>query len=669
MLGYAPKELIGKPSHTTWHYATQDGHRYPETECPVHAGYRKGIVCRGEGEVFWRQDGTCFPVAYVTTPIHHNGGIDGAVVVFQDITARKEAEAEIQRKNAQLAMQNAVTATLNQSLALEPLLHNVLETLMPNVAASVGAILLYDATTGQFRQEVCRGSDSVPPLQDLLSHTDLTNALFETVTTSPALSIIDEDAHDVLAHGPLHTLVSVPLTSKSQAMGTLILGHPHKKVLSPQEKGLLTSLGQQIGIAIENVQLYQKTQQSAIKLTRLHEVSFSLHATLEPATVYELITEQAAQLLDCPMACLFRWESGSLTNCHPIIYGNGQRIAPANLCLYKEDSPILDQLLTHRRTIAIPNVDAEIPIPPTLRELGAQALLGLSLETQAELLGILFLIDTTGPRKWRSDEIAWAESFVNHAAIALENAYLHRAVERAAMLEERQRIAAAMHDGVAQTLSYMGLQCDALLELESTGEYAALAERCQSLRRALNRAVTEARQAIASLNQPPPARETLQEQIAALVRRFEAQEGPAQLIIFEDTGNISVEPPPEVSEQIVKVAGEALVNAQKYAEAAQVNVKLAQHGESLTVTVEDDGVGFDLTVPRQDKRGHFGLNIMRARACRIEGSLQIDSKPGEGTRVTLTWPRQPDVEKPCRDTVTTLTPLKKASEPLRHRER
>ena len=57
------------------------------------------------------------------------------------------------------------------------------------------------------------------------------------------------------------------------------------------------------------------------------------------------------------------------------------------------------------------------------------------------------------------------------------------------------------------------------------------------------------------------------------------------------------------------------------------------------MTIEDDGVGFDPTVPAEDSRMRFGLSIMRARAARLRGDVEIFSEPGKGTRVLLSWPR------------------------------
>src|SRR5262249_19911774 len=95
MLGYTAQELIGRPSHATFHHHRPDGTEYPREECPMFAAYKHGKTSRVDNEFLWRKDGSGLPVEYGATPILKDGVIVGSVVTFIDITLRKQQEAEI----------------------------------------------------------------------------------------------------------------------------------------------------------------------------------------------------------------------------------------------------------------------------------------------------------------------------------------------------------------------------------------------------------------------------------------------------------------------------------------------------------------------------------------------------------------------------------------------
>ena len=96
MIGWEIGEIVGKNQHDLLHHTKSDGTPYPAGVCPIYAAYKDGNTHHVEDEVFWRKDGSCFPVEYISTPIRSNNGvIEGAVVTFKDITERKRAEEEI----------------------------------------------------------------------------------------------------------------------------------------------------------------------------------------------------------------------------------------------------------------------------------------------------------------------------------------------------------------------------------------------------------------------------------------------------------------------------------------------------------------------------------------------------------------------------------------------
>ena len=107
MLGYSPEELIGAPMHTLLHHTKSDGSAYPREECPIYATFVDGSTHHVEDEIFWRKDGTSFPVAYSSSPKRDElGQVFGAVVTFADITAKKEVEQALLKRNQALKASN-----------------------------------------------------------------------------------------------------------------------------------------------------------------------------------------------------------------------------------------------------------------------------------------------------------------------------------------------------------------------------------------------------------------------------------------------------------------------------------------------------------------------------------------------------------------------------------
>jgi formate hydrogenlyase transcriptional activator len=103
MLGYAdPAELLGKNMHALEHHTRKDGAPYPLEECPICTGLQRGESVHRDDEVFWRRDGTSFPVEYWSHPVVREGRTLGAVITFFDITERKQTEAVLRKSESEL---------------------------------------------------------------------------------------------------------------------------------------------------------------------------------------------------------------------------------------------------------------------------------------------------------------------------------------------------------------------------------------------------------------------------------------------------------------------------------------------------------------------------------------------------------------------------------------
>ena len=96
MTGWSEADLLGKVVHEYHHHSHEDGSHYPVHDCHVYQTVRDGKKREVDHEVFWRKDGTHFPVEYISTAIKRGDEIIGAVIVFKDISERRQAERDLQ---------------------------------------------------------------------------------------------------------------------------------------------------------------------------------------------------------------------------------------------------------------------------------------------------------------------------------------------------------------------------------------------------------------------------------------------------------------------------------------------------------------------------------------------------------------------------------------------
>jgi formate hydrogenlyase transcriptional activator len=102
LLGWTAEELVGKDMHSLVHHHRADGSPYPNQACPIYAAFRNGAVQTVTDEVFWKKDGTPLWVEYTSTPIRERGAIIGAVIVFRDVSQRREAEEKLRQALAEV---------------------------------------------------------------------------------------------------------------------------------------------------------------------------------------------------------------------------------------------------------------------------------------------------------------------------------------------------------------------------------------------------------------------------------------------------------------------------------------------------------------------------------------------------------------------------------------
>jgi signal transduction histidine kinase len=210
-------------------------------------------------------------------------------------------------------------------------------------------------------------------------------------------------------------------------------------------------------------------------------------------------------------------------------------------------------------------------------------------------------------------------------------------VQSLAILEERERIAREMHDGLGQVLGFVNTKTLAVARLLEVGRIEEARVQVAQLEGMAKDVYADVREAILGLRTTLSRERDLLAALREYVAGFEQQSG---IHVELDVSGWPPEPPlPLAAEiQLVRIVQEALANVRKHAQAQGAVVRLVgEHGE-VRLSIVDDGRGFDPSRPDREGWPRFGLQTMRERAEGVGGSFTIDSRPGAGTQVTISIP-------------------------------
>ncbi len=198
-----------------------------------------------------------------------------------------------------------------------------------------------------------------------------------------------------------------------------------------------------------------------------------------------------------------------------------------------------------------------------------------------------------------------------------------------AVLMERNRIAREIHDTLAQDFVGISLQLEVLAQTLARGEVTAARDQVDATRTMVREGLDDARQSIWELR-AVSAKDSLPTRLGRVIQRAGLRGLKAECRV----GGTYRPLPPELEEEILRIAGEAVTNVLKHAGAESVSVDLQYSPHRLLLRVADDGCGFDVAAVSSID-GHFGLKGMRERAATIAGQLKVESLTGEGTSVTM----------------------------------
>jgi signal transduction histidine kinase len=414
--------------------------------------------------------------------------------------------------------------------------------------------------------------------------------------------------------------VAMPLRRLAAALG-LAHGASERKVpvSSRDEIGTLARALNRMGEKPREreAQMGRRARQSEA----LHRLGVEISGLLDVDRILRAVVEGARSLLGAEAAalCLRQEGSGRLE----IAARAGPNLPPADL-----PQPV---------SVAGQGGDGLCQGCPEARGARGGSHVSAVLRRGEEPVGVL-CVATVAPRAWGETEREWLDGLAAQTVIALENARRYRAVRGLAALEERERLAREMHDGLAQALGFLHLKLGEAERMLRDGTTEPARRALAEMRRVAGDAYDEVRRAIFGLRAMVSRGPGLVPTLAEYLHEFGQQTGlEVKLEVPADDGCLRVAP--EVEVQLVRIVQEALHNVRKHAGGRTARVHFRSEGEQLVLVVQDDGVGFDLARSGGDGRRHFGLATMRERAESLGGLLTIQSATGQGTQVVVHVPR------------------------------
>jgi two-component system nitrate/nitrite sensor histidine kinase NarX len=219
------------------------------------------------------------------------------------------------------------------------------------------------------------------------------------------------------------------------------------------------------------------------------------------------------------------------------------------------------------------------------------------------------------------------------ATIAVRTARLHEAEEQWTIHAERDRIARELHDSLAQVLGVIHLQLRALETRAKDEASHVMADELSQLAETADEAYRDVREAILGLRETVREDDGLEGSLREYLRKYSRQTGIVATVTCEGDTRRALSPRVEV--QLLRVVQEALTNTRKHSRAHRVTVRIDCTSPVSTLTIEDDGVGFDSASVKRSMEGGFGLASMRERVEQVGGTLTVHTAPNEGTTIVV----------------------------------
>ena len=540
-------------------------------------------------------------------------------------------EQRVADRTKELAALNDIAATVSQSLDLDEVLDDALEKTLNAIEVEAGGIYLWNEGTGNLTIAAHRGFSTqyVTKIEQVHAGQDFPGCVVrsgqplvtEDISTDPRLADL------AASEEGFRSMVCVPLISKGKILGTLLAMTQKLRAFTEQDVQLLSSIGRQIGVTVENARLFAAEQRRAEQFRVISEMGRHITSILDVDELLQEIVYSLKETFGYPLITIGVIEENE------VVFKAGTKTGwpepqflPPSLKLGAQG--ITAWVAATGEPILAPDVRQE-PRYTFWSEAGeTRSELTVPLKTKGGTIGVLN-VESDQLNAFDESDMEVLQSLANQAAIAIENARLYEQAQQAAIVEERGRLARELHDSVTQSLYSLTLLAEAGQRLAKSGDVERAREYLNRLGEIGQQSLKEMRLLVYELRPLALREEGL---LGALNQRLDAVERRAGVeahLVIEG----KLELPENVEEALYRIAQEALNNALKHAAPTSVEVSIRADGKHVELEVADDGQGFDLDAAGTG--GGMGLISMRERAERLGGTLQVISATGEGTKVKV----------------------------------
>ncbi len=543
-----------------------------------------------------------------------------------------EVERRLQQQQRRTALLLRTLQLANSSLDLDVVLGRVAGAVAEAVAVPYCGIYLVDTERGVLvtKASVGKSGDFQPAswrqrLSDLVAFPLLLEVLERKQPIASSNPRGDPRLDPAVVEDlGLTALLAAPIQVGDRVLGLAVLGASEEgRAFTSEEISLTSGIVNAVALAIENVRLYEQTSRRLDESQSLQRVTAALLQKLDLNSVLEIVCSAAQRLTGAPASILFLLEDDDW-----LLPAHLTGLPPSPLEPIPVDRSLSGQAVHEGRAVLSNHAAGQIWPLPT--DIPITTMLAAPLLVHGSVIGVLDVMNKPGG--FTAEDVRIISLFADQAAIAIENARLRQEEEHVAVLEERQRLSRELHDSVTQALYSVTLFADAATRLLSAGNSAGALEHLHQVRNTSQEALREMRLLIFELRPLD-----LQEQglVAALKARLAAVESRVGLAVeFQVEGEKRL--PVDIEDVLYRVAHEALNNVLKHAHARHATIRLQLGEFRVRLEVDDDGIGFDPIAARA--AGGLGLGGMSERVERSGGTLEVESAPGQGTRVRVEVP-------------------------------